>query len=134
MHCSTLIVLTHPEVQDLSISEDLHCFFCRSDNGGFRMGSWRISGWYFKNLNFASPPEFTFQMGDAAKELPCLASAVSYRGRSGVALLHLLHILLLHKAGFRSIFSHFKVAGAWIDKREQTLSDYTSSSPLIHKS
>lgn len=37
-------------------------------------------------------------MGDAAKELPCPGSAVSYSGRSEVALLlYLLHIVLLHK-------------------------------------
>lgn len=28
------------------------------------------------------------------------------------------------QVGFRSIFSHQKVAGAWTDKREQALSDY----------
>lgn len=48
--------------------------------------------------NFASPLEFTFQMGDAAKEWACLRSVVSYSERSEVAfLLDLLHILLLHK-------------------------------------
>lgn len=52
----------------------------------------------FKKLNFASPLEFTFQMGDAAKEWACPGSVVSYSGRSEVAfLLDLLHLLLLHK-------------------------------------